>query len=150
MPKLTKELTARICERIRQGAYLSPACEAEGVPDSTGSEWLQRGRGEHSTRRKTPVHAEFAEAIKKAEAECEQTCLLRIQTAAAEPRTWQAAAWLLERRFPQRWVKHDKPPAQGETLPVCFEFSTAVDPLDEDAVLAEAAAIRARRLSEGG
>ncbi len=41
--------------------------------------------------------SEFSSDIKRAEAEFEGECLGVVQAAA--PKSWQAAAWLLERRF---------------------------------------------------
>ena len=46
---------------------------------------------------------EFAERIGRAESNLEITHLKNISAAATDARHWRAAAWALERRFPQRY-----------------------------------------------
>ncbi len=41
--------------------------------------------------------------IKKAQSECQMYCLDFIM----KDKSWQSKAWLLERRFPDRWAKKD-------------------------------------------
>lgn len=98
-PKLTPELTEQLCALIRDGHYLAHAAEAVGVHRSTVHRWLQRG-----AEAKSGPYRAFYDAFKKAEAELQQRCLERIQQA-ADNGTWQAAAWLLERRFPRYWSR---------------------------------------------
>ena len=47
--------------------------------------------------------AEFAEQIRQAESLLEIKHLRNIDTAAKDARYWRAAAWALERKFPDRW-----------------------------------------------
>ena len=49
----------------------------------------------------------FRAAVLKAEAECEVLLTNKVRQASRNPEAgdWQAAQWLLERRFPDRWVK---------------------------------------------
>ncbi len=51
-------------------------------------------------------YALFAEALKKADAEAESADVLIIKQAAKK--SWQAAAWLLERKRFQRWARREK------------------------------------------
>lgn len=53
-------------------------------------------------RRRNP---DFATAIKEAEANAERLFLSRILK--HSEKQWTAAAWLAERRFPERWKRHD-------------------------------------------
>lgn len=106
--KLTPERQERICELLRAGNYAGVAAKAAGIAESTFYAWIERGE-----KARTGAFAEFAEAVKKAEAEGETAALEIIQTAALE--SWQAAAWLLERRFPQRWARANRDTARGET-----------------------------------
>ena len=50
------------------------------------------------------AYVEFLEAVKKAEAEAEALRVSRISKAGKEG-NWQADAWYLERRYPDRWGK---------------------------------------------
>lgn len=95
--KLTPTIQETIVRALRLGMYQREAAQAAGIGDSTYFEWLQRGE-----QQKSGVYAEFADAVKKAMAEGEQALLARIQMSANEG-TWQAAAWILERRYRERW-----------------------------------------------
>ena len=48
---------------------------------------------------------EFAEQLRKAELSSEITFLKSIQAAAADVKQWRAAAWALERLFPERYAR---------------------------------------------
>lgn len=85
-------------------------CNLIGVPRRTFSSWLRRGLQEHTAREKGKEPGEeellyiaLYEAVLAARAEYEAKNIAAIQAAASE--SWQAAAWLLERRYPQRWSR---------------------------------------------
>lgn len=98
---LTKDLIERICKSIREGNYKNVACQAVGIGESTFYSWLAKGEAN-----KAGLYVEFVEAIKKAEAEAEQAHVGVIKDA-ANSGTWQASAWYLERKHPERWAKRD-------------------------------------------
>lgn len=52
------------------------------------------------------IFSEFSEAVKKAASEAEVRNVLTIRDASAK--TWQAAAWWLERRYPEKWGKQPR------------------------------------------
>jgi hypothetical protein len=133
-PTLTPELQQSIANAVPVGVPYVKAAVMAGVSASTALEWLQRGEGTHK-RRKTPLYAEFAEAIKKAQAEDQARRVARIEQAArggqvlAEKTTttvkpdgttvtvrelkysgpnWVADAWHLERTDPKRWGRRDR------------------------------------------
>ncbi|SIS88550.1 hypothetical protein [Alicyclobacillus vulcanalis] len=99
--KLTPELQKKICDAIRAGAYIETAAAYAGVNKTTLYDWLRRG-----ARSKSGIYREFSDAIEKALAEAEMRDLLIIGKAAEE--NWQAAAWRLERKFPERWGRKDR------------------------------------------
>ena len=94
-------LTDAIASQIKLGVPPRTAAACEGIEADTFTEWMARGarngRGEH------PYH-KFRVAILKAEAECEKLLVARIRQAASNG-NWQAAAWLAERRYPERYVR---------------------------------------------
>lgn len=93
--KCTPELTAAIAADVSQGIPGEVAAEARGVSRSTFYCWLKWGkRGE-------PGFVDFLDAIKRARAQAEAHYIGIVRVAAAT--TWQAAAWILERRAPRRW-----------------------------------------------
>ncbi|KYC34492.1 hypothetical protein WA1_51610 [Scytonema hofmannii PCC 7110] len=76
--KLTPEIQQKIVEAIRQGSYFSVACRLNGVPESTGKEWLARGRGTSSNRPQNKLYAAFASEVDIAEAQAESDAIRRI------------------------------------------------------------------------
>lgn len=91
--KLNPQRQERIVNAIRLGAPIELACKAGGVDKSTVYRWIEKGN-----RQDKGVYREFCEAAKEAEIACVESMLGHIQIAAKK--SWQAAAWLLERRYP--------------------------------------------------
>lgn len=94
--KLTPELAYEIVSYINAGNYPQIAAEACGVGKSTYYRWLEKGREEPNSK-----FGDFWEAVKKAKAQSEARNVMIIERAAEK--TWQAAAWYLERTCPERW-----------------------------------------------
>lgn len=90
--KLTPELQEVIVKHIRAGSYDVVAAQAAGIARGTFDAWM--------TRTGAPYEA-FQHAVLKARAEAEQRNVMIIEQAAIT--SWQAAAWWLERKFPDRW-----------------------------------------------
>jgi transposase len=97
--KLTPELQGCICEALRRGAYVETAAALAGIDKTTLYDWLKRGG-----REEEGPFVEFSHAVQKAQAEAEMRDLDRVD-AAAQAGTWQASAWRLERRSPERWSR---------------------------------------------
>jgi hypothetical protein len=108
---LSEEIERRILAVVRTGADLAVAAEAAGISRSTLHRWRARGEGEGEGR-----FFEFEAALARAEAEAEARLVALI--ARAGERHWQAAAWLLPRRFGERWslARQGRPPS-AEPLP---------------------------------
>lgn len=84
--KRTPEIRKRLLDCVRKGMAYSLACDASGIGETTFYEWQKED-------------PEFARDLKAAEgAGCEEL-LERIRLASHE--NWTAAAWILERRYPQ-------------------------------------------------
>lgn len=94
-PKLNPERQDRVCEAIGAGNDRETAARYAGISPTTFYSWLAKGRAGN------PRYREFAENVEKAESTAEVRNVAIIQQAAAT--TWQAAAWWLERKYPQRW-----------------------------------------------
>ncbi len=92
--KLTPETQERIVRAIRVGATYELAAQFGGITYQTFLNWMTRGQGSRRGR-----YFEFFEAVKRAEGEAAIKWLALIDKAAAT--TWQAAAWKIERRYPQ-------------------------------------------------
>jgi len=122
--KLTPEVQETICRAIRRGCYIETAAALGGIHKDTFYEWLKRGN-----RQSKGKYREFSDAVKKALAEAESRELKIIDKAAqgytvvktkrvehpdgkveetheeSHRFNWQAAAWKLERCFPDRWTR---------------------------------------------
>ena len=86
-------MQASLCVWLKKGCSYKDACAMEGISYETFRTW----QGEKSV---------FSVALKKAEAECK---VARIQTVLkASDKSWQAAAWWLERRCPEEYGRAPK------------------------------------------
>lgn len=119
---LSTERANQIAALIVAGNDQETAALASGVSKSAHYNWLARGRAERDRLDSNPKlkpkasempFLEYVEAIEKARAEAEARLVLRIAKAAEEPKTWQAAAWLLERRDPKRWGRVSRTEISG-------------------------------------
>ena len=99
--KLTPTSHKRVVEAIRRGGYRAVAAEYAGIGEATLYRWLADG-----AKQDVGPYRELWEAVKKAEAAAELGDISIIKKAARK--NWQAAAWLLERKHPERWGKVDR------------------------------------------
>lgn len=99
---LNDETTKKLCDALRGGNYLETAAAYAGVPKTTLHDWLRKGR------KGTEPYAAFVAEVEEALGAAETGFVVRVATAARDPRHWTAAAWWLERRFPDRWGRRDR------------------------------------------
>lgn len=135
--KLTKEVQDKIVSAIRLGNYMETAAAYAGINKDTLYNWLRRGQREKEKKAKDEAYeipryerqfVRFSDAVEKALAEAEMRDVMVIYEAAKEQ--WQAAAWRLERKFPDRWGKRLNIDAKQEiSLPSIIEIEK---PSDDD------------------
>jgi len=94
--KLTPALKAKFVSYLSNGNTIKASCLAVGISQQAFENWMNRGEKEQKG-----VYFRFYMAVKKAQANFEIYCLNIINRASI--RSWRAAAWFLERRFPERW-----------------------------------------------
>lgn len=92
--KLTPETTSKIVEAISIGATYKLACDYANIAYNTFNEWMKAGEQEETGKKR-----EFYDAVTRAEGAAAVRLLAKIEAAAKED--WRAAAWKLERRYPQ-------------------------------------------------
>lgn len=97
---LTEERTRAIVRVLRAGGHQDTAAAAAGIAVRTLRLWLHRGASDDA--RDAP-YRRFREAVEQTMAESETRNVAIIATAAQS--NWQAAAWLLERTYPERWAR---------------------------------------------
>lgn len=83
-------VSAVVLNYVRNGLPIAQACLAAGVSARTFREWKK-------------VSPPLSAALKKAESEFELKHIQNINVHASE--SWQASAWILERKFPERYAK---------------------------------------------
>lgn len=103
--KLSPDAIAQLENMIRAGATADVAATAAGISRGTFYRWLKTGE---KARAGTQARDLF-DRVGRARAESETVLVARI-AGAANKGSWQAAAWLLERRFPERWMKPTERP----------------------------------------
>lgn len=127
MPKkaFTPEARQAICDVVRAGNYIETAAAFAGIHKDTLYEWLKRGRGDILEERETD-HAQFVHDLEQALAQGEVRDLAIIGKAAEK--VWQAAAWRLERRMPDKYGKRqriDHSTPDGKPFTVAHNFDPA-------------------------
>lgn len=106
--KLTPQLQEQIGNNITLGMPLKFAAEAAGITEVTFYNWIKRGENESKGK-----FFEFAEHIKTCKAKAVQLHL-KLITKAATDGSWQASAWILERRHPEEFGKRDRLELDGK------------------------------------
>ncbi len=90
--KCTPETIKRVSDGIRLGMVYEHAAKYGGIGYSTLREWMIKGE------QGIEPFSEFADAVKSAEGECVAANMATIRDAALSGK-WQAAAWIMERRY---------------------------------------------------
>jgi len=118
--KINPTIQAELVKMIQAGNYMETAAAFVGISISTMRDWIRRGEREaqrfiddpkaRPIKSETPF-MEFSAAIKKAQAAAEIRDVIIIGDAARE--SWQAAAWRLERKYPEKWGRKDRHEVSG-------------------------------------
>ncbi|MBH8598606.1 MULTISPECIES: hypothetical protein [unclassified Thermoactinomyces] len=117
--KLTPDIQKKIVSIIRLGHYIETAAAYAGISKQTIYNWMRQGAREEKGK-----YRNFHDAVTKALAEAEIRELAYIDQAAKKG-SWQAAAWILSRRFPNRWGKEtalDSLTQQGQPQRIILDF----------------------------
>ena len=146
--KLNPETSKVILEFIAQGSTDKMACEAAGIDPSTFRRWVAQGEAA-----KSGIYHTFSLSLKKARAEAFHRNLNEIKKAATEkqilkttritthpdgtqtkfeeyketPKQWQAAAWLLERKYPADFGRNRTAQDTDENQPLPWTDDPAGD-----------------------
>lgn len=129
--KLNEDTQKAICDVIRAGNYMETAAAYAGINRDTLYEWMKKGRAARTAGRNN-IYSRFVEELELALAQGEVRDLAIIGKAAEQ--VWQAAAWRLERRMPDKYgrrtrVEHDTP--DGKPFPLGMSFDPDVLSVEE-------------------
>lgn len=109
--KLTPEVLTGLEQMLASGCTVETAAEAHGVARGTVHAWLARGqaalsaaeeRGEEEVPEGELLYAQLVIGIEESKARAKIAALGAVRAAAAKG-VWQAAAWFLERTFPEEF-----------------------------------------------
>ncbi len=107
--KLTRLRIDKLIELIKKGYTVHAACASAGVGRVTYYKWIKQGKAD-ADRGSQSLQRQLFDGALDAEALHEQTHLDHIIEASTK--TWQASAWYLERRYPERYGKRVVLPEQ--------------------------------------
>lgn len=135
--KLTPELLQELAAGIMVGMTIEHACARAGISKQTYYNWRARGRAESDDPES--LYAILEAALSAAEGQMVFQALGVVQAAAGTGQ-WQAAAWLLERRFPAiygRGVDRAAAARIEEAELVADDEPDSLEDMSEDEVLRE-------------
>lgn len=95
--KLSKDIVDKLVQALALGATYDLACRYAGIERTTFYKWMKRGEAGEDAQ-----FVNLFNAIKDIEARAALGWLAKIEEAARDG-SWQAAAWKLERRYPQEY-----------------------------------------------
>ena len=121
--KRTPEVEAAILAAIEVGMTRTAAAAAVGVDRRTLASWTRR-------------FATFRAEVEKAEARAAQRMVNQIVTAART--TWQAAAWFLERRYPEDWGRRERVDVSVDIRREAERLAAELGGVSADEIIAEA------------
>lgn len=149
--KFTPERTDKLIQAIKAGHWRNVACKYAGIAPQTLRNWIAIAQGPDAP----DEYVEFLAALEKAEADAEVFDLALIRKAATGEKDedgeytvkpqWQAAAWRLERKNPERWGRRDSTKVEltgADGGPVDVRVSLGVD---DTAIMGLALALEARQ-----
>lgn len=101
--KLTPEIQEQFCTLISNSSHFVTACEALKLPERTVRNWIAMGRDEEDaegnvTRKARDPWLTFRLEFEKAQATAELLLIEQVKSGG-----WKGAAWLLSRRYGERW-----------------------------------------------
>lgn len=110
--KLNDELIDKAHRLISEGHYAVVVCAYLGISEVTYYDWLKKAK-QHIEEGKNSIYVKFSKSIQEAEAKAEMRHLQNIAKAATDG-TWQASAWLLERKHKNRWSNKQEIQLSGD------------------------------------
>jgi hypothetical protein len=116
--KLSEEAIEDVCRLVSEGHYVVTVCQMKGITRPTYYNWKDRGQEieekiengkikKSKLKKKDKLYLKFWQDIQKAEAMGEISNVSNIKKAGDEG-DWRASAWLLEKKYPEKFGKKNK------------------------------------------
>jgi hypothetical protein len=112
--KYTPERVKRILDAVKLGVAYIDAASYAGISRETFNEWRKQ-------------YPDFSDAVEEAAGQAVVANMAKIQKAASEG-SWQASAWILERRHPDRYGRTRVELTGAEGGPVAVAANVVVVP----------------------
>lgn len=134
-----------IIQYVRDGMFLREATSMVGIHKATVYDWIKKGRVDHDHGIES-AYANFFVGVQAALAEAKYDAVTAVRRAGQNPAFWMAAAWYLERRYPQEFGKQDRLQLQhsGQINSATVGITAALKDEDSRKALADVAAILAK------
>ena len=117
--KYSKEIVKQICDHICNGSTQKDASYLSNIHIDTFHDWMNN-------------KPEFSESIKKAHAKFKEQLITTVKKASSN--SWQAAAWILERRYKEDYaLRVENTGKDGEPLQV-QKALVNLDKLDDESL----------------
>lgn len=122
------DVLQRLTTGLKAGLYREEAAIGAGIGTSTFYRWMKEGQAHAEAETQAALdnldNPEWEpdeptrqrviwEAVKEAEATAELAHVANVRQAAMSG-AWQASAWWLERKMPQKWGRHDRVEHSGD------------------------------------
>ena len=121
--KLTKARCDKIVEGVLKGNYITTVCKSVCIGKTTYYSWKKKGE------QGIEPYKTFYERVTEAEAQAEMDILDVIYTSAVDQGNWLSSAWILERKYPNRFGKREQMALQTDN-DFKLEISTAKSPYE--------------------
>jgi hypothetical protein len=104
--KLTPKVQEEVCSAIRAGNTFEAAASYGGISPASFYSYMDKGRQSYEKGRRRTKFTEFLEEVTRAKSVAEVALVANINKAGEKD--WRAHAFLLERRNPSDWGRHDR------------------------------------------
>ena len=119
--RLTPRVHQVVVAAVRRGAYWSVAAGAAGIAQRTIFDWISRGKREEAAGIKSR-YTRLLHALARAQDELEAELAAKLSSGGdGKYPDWRAQAFVLERRFKDRWGPPKEERNQGVTLTLTSE-----------------------------
>jgi transposase len=116
---LDEEIVERLLQAIKLGAFTEHACHYAGITSATFRKWRQYAMDD------IEPYKSFWKEVNLAESEAIVRRIARIEKAGVEG-SWQADAWVLERKYPDKFGRREKVTLQADpNAPIEVELQWA-------------------------
>ena len=135
--KLSAERKAAIIAGLEMGLSRNDAAQSAGIHRRTVNHWIDKDPG-------------FADELDFAESRAKRLLTSIVVSVAAKrfPNTWQAAAWLMERRWPEQFAQKTRLDISLDTLEMIQDVADK-NGLKPDELLGETEALLSRFVPRG-